>query len=174
MILTPKELLLTMADGENATVEFKTSFQKEVIESVVAFANSYGGKIFIGVDDNGKIVNIHTTSETIQNYINTIKQNTQPSIIVDIDEYRVENKTILLIDIKEYPLKPIAYKNRYYKRRNNSNHVMSLDEISNEHLKSINSSWDYYVDDRHNFSDISQENIANFINKIEKFQNKSF
>ncbi|HIP12763.1 MAG TPA: hypothetical protein EYG73_08600, partial [Arcobacter sp.] len=32
---------------ENQTTEFKTSFQKEVIESVVAFANSCGGKIFV-------------------------------------------------------------------------------------------------------------------------------
>ena len=37
--------------GENQTVEFKASFQKGVIVSVVAFANAKGGKIFIGVLD---------------------------------------------------------------------------------------------------------------------------
>lgn len=51
---------------------------------------------------------------------------------------------------------------------------MSLDEISNEHLKTINSSWDYHIDDRHDFSDISQENISNFIERIEVNQNKKF
>jgi ATP-dependent DNA helicase RecG len=174
MILSIEEILTIIKDGENHSVEFKASFQKELIESVVAFANSYGGKIFIGVRDSGDIVNLTISSETIQNYINTIKQNTQPSIIVDIDEYEVNHKTILVVDVKEYPLKPIAYKNRYYKRVKNSNHTMSLDEISNAHLKTINSSWDYYVDDRHDFSDISQENIDNLINKIEIYQNKKF
>ena len=145
-----------------------------MIVSIVAFANAKGGKVFIGVSDSGKIVGVSTSNEMIQNYINSIKQNTQPSIIVDIDSYLIENKNILVVEVKEYPLKPISYKNRYYKRIKNSNHIMSLDEISNEHLKSINSSWDYYVDNRHNFSDISQENINRFIEKIETYQNKKF
>lgn len=102
--------------GENQSAEFKASFQKEVIESVVAFANSNGGKILIGISDGGKLLGLDTTNETVQQYINTIKQNTQPSIIVDIDLYAIENKNILIIDVKEYPIKPISYKNRYYKR----------------------------------------------------------
>jgi ATP-dependent DNA helicase RecG len=145
--------------GENQSAEFKASFQKEVIESVVAFANSNGGKILIGISDGGKLLGLDTTNETVQQYINTIKQNTQPSIIVDIDLYAIENKNILIIDVKEYPIKPISYKNRYYKRIKNSNHSMNLDEIANEHLKTINASLDYYIDDRHYFRDISQENI---------------
>ena len=153
-----------LENGENQFVEFKLSFQKELIKSIVAFANTKGGKIYIGVSDDCKIKGVEINNVTIQNYINTIKQNTQPSIIVDIDSYNDNSKTILIIDVKEYPLKLIK----------NSNHIMSLDEISNEHLKTINSSWDYYIDDSHSFNDISQENISNFIEKIERFQNKSF
>ena len=41
-----KSLLALIKGGESQTVEFKTSFQKEVIESVVAFANAKGGYIF--------------------------------------------------------------------------------------------------------------------------------
>ena len=174
MILTLKEIQTLIETGESKNIEFKASFQKEVIESVVSFANSYGGRILIGIDDNSQIIGISISDETIQNYINTIKQNTQPNIIVDINQYEIDNKIILIIEVKEYPLKPISYKNRYYKRVKNSNHIMSLDEISNEHLKTINSSWDYYVDDRHSFEDISQENIINLIQKIEKYQGKTF
>jgi len=71
-------------------------------------------------------------------------------------------------------VKPVAFKNRYFKRIKNSNHLMSLDEIANEHLKTINSSWDFHIDDRHDFSDISQENIEKFIKKVEKNLSKSF
>ncbi len=56
MMLSLQEILATIKDGENQTTEFKSSFQKEVIESVVAFSNSYAGKIFIGVQDNGDII----------------------------------------------------------------------------------------------------------------------
>jgi ATP-dependent DNA helicase RecG len=51
---------------------------------------------------------------------------------------------------------------------------MSLDEIANMHLQTINASWDYYIDDRHDFSDISQENIDYFISKVEQNLNKKF
>jgi ATP-dependent DNA helicase RecG len=168
------KLIKLIKKGENQTTEFKTSFQKEVIISVVAFANAKGGKIFIGVSDNGEILGTKIQKETLQDWINQIKLNTQPSILVDIEEYEIKNRTIAVIDIKEYPIKPIAYKNRYYKRIKNSNHLMSLDEIANMHLQTINASWDYYIDDRHDFSDISQENIDYFISKVEKNLNKKF
>ena len=159
---------------ESNFVEFKLTFQKETIEAIVAFANAKGGDIYIGISDDSNIIGITITDETIQQYINTIKQNTTPSIIVDIEEHTIQNKTILQINVKEQPIKPISYKNKYFKRVKNSNHIMSLDEISNEHLKTINGSWDYYEDDRHDFNDISMDNIVKYIKKIEKFKDKTF
>ena len=38
-----------ISNGESHEIEFKLTFQKEVIESVVAFANATGGIIYIGV-----------------------------------------------------------------------------------------------------------------------------
>ena len=154
-----KEILQQIRLGEGKLIEFKRSFQKEVIESIVAFANAKGGKIFIGVDDTGNITGTSINNESIQNYINMIKQNTQPNLIVDI---------------QEQPVKPLAYKNRYFKRVKNSNHQMNLDEIANEHLKTINASWDYYIDTRHDFSDISIDKAIKLKEKIEKYQDKKF
>jgi len=39
---------------ESRTVEFKSSFGKEVIISLVAFANTRGGKVVLGLDDKGR------------------------------------------------------------------------------------------------------------------------
>ncbi|NOQ93498.1 MAG: AAA family ATPase, partial [Methylophaga sp.] len=167
-------LLAQIQQGEGQKTEFKTSFQKEVIESVVAFANAKGGKIFIGISDSEKIMGITVNAESIQNYINSIKQNTQPNIIVDINEVSLEEKTILVIDVQEQPIKPIAYKNRYFKRVNNSNHLMSLNEIANEHLKTMNESWDCHIDTLHDFEDISIDKAIKLIERIEHYQEKKF
>ena len=68
----------------------------------------------------------------------------------------------------EYPVKPVSTRGRYYKRITNANHLMSIDEIANEHLKTINSSWDFYLDPNHSIKDISLEKVSRFIKNIEK------
>ena len=174
MSLNPQKLQAIIDLGENDTTEFKTSFQKETIESIVSFANAKGGKIFIGVDDSGKIIGINIGEESIQYWINQIKMNTAPSIIPDILTVELENKSIVIIEVKEFPIKPVSYKNRYYLRRSNSNHIMTMEEIANEYLKTKNSSWDFYIDTRQNFNDISLDKVEKFIQKIEINLNKKF
>jgi ATP-dependent DNA helicase RecG len=48
---------------ESRTIEFKSSFGKEVIISLVAFANTRGGKVVLGIDDKGKVTGIELGSE---------------------------------------------------------------------------------------------------------------
>jgi len=153
--------------GEGQSIEFKTSFQKEVITTIVAFANANGGKVFIGVSDAGEILGLKLGKESLQNWINQVKQNTSPSVVPDMSIIEIDNKKVVVIDVKEYPIKPISYKNRYIIRKSNSNHVMSMEEIANEYLKTKNSSWDHYTDTTHSFNDICLTKVTHFIGKIE-------
>jgi len=65
------QLLELIAQGEGARVEFKSSFQKEVIETLAAFANAKGGAVLLGVNDAGQVVGVTVQAETIQGWINT-------------------------------------------------------------------------------------------------------
>jgi ATP-dependent DNA helicase RecG len=167
-------LLNIIAAGEGSTTELKSTFQKEVMETVVAFANAKGGQIIIGVSDARHISGVAINSETLKDWLNQIKNNTHPSVLPDIEAYQIDGKTIVQISVTEQPIKPIAYKNRYFKRMQNANHLMSLDEIANEHLKSINSSLDYHLDSRHHYGDISMEKVLGLIQKIEKHKDRLF
>jgi len=169
-----EQILAQIQQGEGQKIEFKISFQKEVIETVVAFANAKGGKVFIGVTDSGEITGVELNQESLQNWLNQIKQSTSPSVIPDISAERIEGKQIVIIEVKEYPIKPISCKNRYLLRRANANHIMSMEEIANEYLKTKNSSWDYYADTMHDFNDISLEKVERFIQKIEISRGKTF
>jgi ATP-dependent DNA helicase RecG len=95
---------------ETTQVEFKNSFNDGVIETLVAFSNAQGGKIYIGVSDKGEITEIQIGKETIQNWINEIKVKTLPSIIPDIELQPVNNKTIAIISVIDYPIKPVSFK----------------------------------------------------------------
>jgi ATP-dependent DNA helicase RecG len=41
---------------ETQHIEFKPNFSNDVIETLVAFANAKGGRVFVGVDDRGNAI----------------------------------------------------------------------------------------------------------------------
>ena len=170
--MTEKTLKQLLSNGESESIEFKTSFGKEAIETLSAFANTKGGSVIVGVTDHGEIQGIHLGKETLQQWLNQIKLNTSPSIIPDIETITIDNKTLVVLTIIEYPVKPVSCKGKYFKRIRNSNHQMSINEISNLHLKTYHTSWDHYDDTRHALSDISLEKVNHFIelsNKIRHY-----
>ena len=57
---------------ESETIEFKSSFNEATIETLVAFANTKGGTVFIGVNDDAIIQGIQIGKETIQKWLNEI------------------------------------------------------------------------------------------------------
>ena len=65
-----KEIL---QNGESETVEFKHNFGSHVITSINAFANTKGGKVLVGINDDGTIAGIKVGNETIQNWIYPIR-----------------------------------------------------------------------------------------------------
>ena len=56
-----------IAQGESETVEFKSNFNTEAIEPIVAFDNSKGGSVYIGINDVGKVIGVSTNKESILN-----------------------------------------------------------------------------------------------------------
>jgi ATP-dependent DNA helicase RecG len=159
-------LLNAIRQGEGATIEFKSSFQKEVIETLTAFANTQGGTVLMGVGDAGQIVGVTVQAETVQGWINQCKQITSPRVIPDIELVQIEGKTVALVSIGEYPIKPVACKGRYFKRVGNANHQLTATEISDAHIKLINSSWDYHPDPEHTMASISEPKVQAFADAI--------
>jgi len=153
---------------ENSYTEFKTSFNDEVITSLVAFANAKGGSVYIGVTDKAEVKGVDIGKETIQNWVNEVKNKTSPQIIPDIEVIHYEKSTVTVLSVPEYPIKPVSFRGRFYKRNGNANHLMTIDEIANEHLKTINTSWDYYIDPNHTPESISYNKVSRFIHKIEQ------
>ena len=151
--------------GESETVEFKTRFNKETIVSLAAFANTKGGKVVVGVDNKGRVIGIDVRPETVQRYLNEIKVATYPQIMANVDEHQIDGKTVLVFEISEYPVKPISFKNRYYKRVRNSNHMLTLDEIVDLQQQSLNISYDAYPL-KENLSSLDTALLEKFVETI--------
>ncbi len=152
--------------GENQQLEFKEWFGKETAETVTAFSNASGGVILIGVDSKGNISGVNANAETIKDWANLIKQATQPQIFPEINTYIVEGKTIVVVKVQEYPIKPVSCKGKYFKRVGASNHLVPLDEIVEMQLYSINSSFDSFKVNQP-VSDLDMDLLKKYFGQIE-------
>ena len=132
---------------ESNMTEYKRSFGKEVIISLVAFANTNGGKVMVGVDDTGAVGGVEVGPETVQRYLNEIKVSTYPQLLPKVFVEDHDGKLVIIFEVSEYAIKPVSFKNRYYKRVHNSNHLLSLEEIVDLQQQSLSHSFDSIVTD---------------------------
>ena len=65
---------------ENERTEFKEQFIPEIYKEVIAFANTEGGVIFIGVDDEGNAVGLDNVDETYTKVTNGIRDAILPDV----------------------------------------------------------------------------------------------
>ena len=157
------DLRKLIKDGETEAVEFKVSFDKETLETAVAFANTKGGVILIGVSDKGDVKGIQIGKETLKDWANQISQNTEPRIISEFEIEEIDRKKIVVIRIKEFPIKPVSMKGRCLRRIRNSNRVMQPHEIAEMHFQSTGMSWDKLSVTNASLDDIDIEKIKKYI-----------
>ena len=122
-----------MREVEGETLEFKKSLSDfdEILATISAFSNTKGGRILVGVDDNGRIVGVDLGKRTLEDIASKIAQNTDPRVYPEIVLKKVGDKNIIEIRVSERDDKPIFAKGVAYKRVGRSNMKMDRDEIVN-------------------------------------------
>lgn len=99
---------------ENSRVEFKTKLVDDLEENIIGFLNSkYGGNIYIGVADNGKIIGLNGNIDLLQRKIkDRIISNIEPSVLglFDIEVLETDNKKYLNIIVARGLEKPYHLK----------------------------------------------------------------
>lgn len=86
---------------ESSTVEFKREFTEDLKYAVVAFANSDGGKLYIGIEDDGRIRGVDQGEELIARVSNMIRDTVKPdvSMFVQYEILSLEEKEVLLLQV---------------------------------------------------------------------------
>ncbi len=151
--------------AESKTVEFKSTFNHDVIVALVAFANADGGDVYVGVRDDGKVIGVQLAKESETTWTNEIKTKTAPAIVPEADRIVVGGKCVVRLHISPLPVKPTSVQGRYYVRRAKSNHLMSLAELSDLYLKAAGDSWDA-LPNRRDLDAISLEKVASFAKRM--------
>lgn len=87
---------------ENSRTEFKIKLVDDLEETVIAFLNKDGGNIYIGVDDNGKVVGLKNSMDLFQRKVkDKIISNIEPSVLglFDLEVLTKEDKKYLKITV---------------------------------------------------------------------------
>ena len=96
---------------ENENIEFKETFIPEIYKEVIAFANTNGGTIFVGVDDNGNSIGLNDIDDTYTKITNGIRDAILPDITMFI-RYKLAQDNTIRIDVNEGAFKPYYLKSK--------------------------------------------------------------
>ena len=82
--MNSEELSLILKEGEGLKIEFKESFEpKSLAKELVAFANSEGGRIFLGINDKCDVKGIKITNQ-LKSQIQDLANNCDPNVKIQL------------------------------------------------------------------------------------------
>lgn len=94
--------------GEGVRLDFKKTITntEKIAKSLVAFANNKGGKLLIGVADDGSIKGVKSEEEEKYMILISAHQFCKPAIEPTFEEIYVDDKLVLVVNIPESDTKP--------------------------------------------------------------------
>ena len=122
--MTDKQIKNLILTGEGYHIEFKRTLDKSLIDEVCAFANSSGGYILMGVDDNKKIKGIDT-SNRFRSQIQDTLSRLQPKLNITVEV----KKNLIVIHVPEGQEKPYGCPRGFFMRIGANSQKMTRNEI---------------------------------------------
>ncbi len=147
-----------MKEYESHSVEFKRTWKDEYLKTICAFANSDGGMMIIGVDNNGNPVGIKNVEKLLEELPNKIrnKLTITPSIYLE----KINGHRIIKIEISPSAI-PVSYNGRFYVRSGSTTQEIRGIELLRFIMKKQGISWDTMVSDA-DISEIDMETVDKF------------
>ncbi len=124
---------------EGQRLELKRQWTDRALEDLASFANTDGGRLFIGVEDSGKVIGFHGDDAEIQKIANII--HTRLGLTPHILLQEIENRPVLLIEITAAQ-GIIPCNGRYLRRVGSTNRDFTPQELANHMLRRSGQSWD--------------------------------
>ena len=103
-----RELIELIEKGESIQCEFKRKFStsEKIAREMLAFANTKGGYILFGVDDDKKMIGVESEKETSELVKNTATNFCEPPVKFSIEYREIDGKEIVIVFIPESNNKP--------------------------------------------------------------------
>ena len=151
-----------MATGETQNTEYKQSWRDEYLKWVCGFANAQGGRIYIGIDDKGKVTGVADHKKLIDDLPNKIVN--YLGIVADVNLHEKAGKYYLEIVVPVSTV-PISYHGIYHYRSGSTKQELKGTALHNWLLKKSGKNWEDIPVPGATVDDLDNETIQSFLKK---------
>ena len=96
---------------ESESIEYKSRMIDDIYKEVIAFANTDGGEIYLGIDDKGNSIGIENVDETYTRLTNGILDAIAPDVTMFV-RYGLQENKVIRIEVAEGSYKPYYLKSK--------------------------------------------------------------
>ena len=130
--------------SEDNNVELKEKLNNSLAKEIVAFLNTEGGVIYIGIKDSNEIVGINNIDEDMRKILDIITDQISPTCVHFVNQYHevIEDKHIIKIEVNKG--NQLFYIKKYgmseagcYIRIGTTSKSLTPDEIQDRFIKSL-------------------------------------
>lgn len=136
---------------------------REVVESLAAMATARGGTVRIGIAPNGQRVGVQVGRGTIEDLINKIRTNTNPSQYPSLTQEGDEATSVITLRVEESPIKPVWAFGVPFKRVGRTNQRLTPEETKRLMEVTTGRTWDALPCPGLRVEDIDRKAIEGFL-----------
>ena len=171
----------TLFSGESKNIEYKITLpdkSEKYMKTIVAFANTQGGKLIVGIDDKTHEI-VGVTNEILfqlmDGIANAISDSCMPQIIPDIEPQTIDGKTVIIVSVeagknRPYYLKSKGKENGTYIRVAGTSRQAFPEKIRELEMEGARISWDELTCVGY---PVSKEATEKLCSNIENFREKA-
>jgi ATP-dependent DNA helicase RecG len=121
---TAADLAILLQEREGTTLEFKESVSASLAREMVALANTIGGRILLGVRDDGSVIGVKDSNH-LRARIQDIARNCDPPVKALVEPVG----DVLVVNVRESDAKPVQCSDGFFWRQGAVTQKLSRDEI---------------------------------------------
>ncbi len=122
--MTPGDLEILLQQGEGTTIEFKENLSASFAREMVALANTIGGKILLGVRDDGTVSGVKD-SNRLRARVQDVARNCDPPVKVRVEPVG----RVFAVHVRESDAKPVQCGDGFFWRQGSVTQKLSRNEI---------------------------------------------
>lgn len=145
---------------EQQNTEYKQTWSYDYLKWIAAFANSKGGSIYIGKDDQGRVTGVADYKRLLDDLPNKIRDIL--GIMTEVNLHETEGKQFLEIITSPYSV-PISFRGAYYIRSGSTSQELKGNALMEFLLRKAGKSWDDVIEPSATLAHIDKEAVERYL-----------